>query len=399
MQLALAGLVALAGLIGALLMHVELWSPGSLWSAIFYARALELHVLSTLALGASVLAGGVGYAAIARLVGAERLRVPWLGWLGLAAYVVGIVATVLLFVQVARDTGWSLYTTYDTEPTGLRARAIAMLAFSIAGLVYALHLTTFVIDHLRAKPVRLAIAIVIIAAVAIPSARWMLWTLTETGIVSASYPLPPMLGQWALLAALALATATLVGDDSSSILAVFALAAGGSMTLTGVHLFGLAVVGLWIALAIQGGIRRPVVALVLAGCGPSLTISALSQLLPGDHLHDTYVDVARHHALAITILFALLATLAAFGQRAPHPRLTWIATLVTTIGFVDHLVMSIHLGISGMPRRYWDYDPVFTAGHHGTGIAALVIVLGLVLLAIAWVLGRPRDPLTNRLPA
>lgn len=42
-----------------------------------------------------------------------------------------------------------------------------------------------------------------------------------------------------------------------------------------------------------------------------------------------------------------------------------------------------------MPRRYWDYDPQFTAGHMlaGTGAAA-ILVGGLVPLAIAWLVGR-----------
>ena len=394
-QLVLAALVGLVGIVAALLLQAELWSAGSRWGASFYTRAFELHGLGALALGAPVLAGGLGYAAVAHLVGATRLRVPWLGWLGVAAWLAGIVATIVLFASVADDTGWTFYTPYSTEiaePPGLRARAIAQLAFAASSLVYAIHLATLVIDHLRAKPVRLATAIVFILAIAIPSAPRVLWALTETAIVTASHSLPGLIGIWTLLAALTLATAALSNDDSPALLVAFALVCGAAMALTGIYLLGLGLVGIWIALAISGGIRRSIVGLVLAGCAPALVLAGLSQLVTDSYLHDTYFGVARVHAIATAILFAALAALAAFGSRPPHPRVTWIATLVTTVGLLYHLLMSVRLGAAGMPRRYWDYDPAFTAGHQRTGLAAFVIILGFVLLAIAWVLGRPRGP-------
>jgi hypothetical protein len=44
-----------------------------------------------------------------------------------------------------------------------------------------------------------------------------------------------------------------------------------------------------------------------------------------------------------------------------------------------------------MPRRYWDYDPMFMAGHTlslwGTG----VMLVGAALIAVAWFAGRSEE--------
>jgi cytochrome c oxidase subunit 1 len=61
---------------------------------------------------------------------------------------------------------------------------------------------------------------------------------------------------------------------------------------------------------------------------------------------------------------------------------------VASAGTLLHIGASLRAGMRGMPRRYYDYDPDFRAGHMLAGIATAVALFGIALLAVAWLVGR-----------
>jgi heme/copper-type cytochrome/quinol oxidase subunit 1 len=95
-HLAVVAAVVAIGIAAGVAIQLELWSPGALWTQVGYTRAFTIHGLSSFAIAAPALAGCAGYVAVARLVGRERVSVPALSWIGLALWLVGLGACVVL---------------------------------------------------------------------------------------------------------------------------------------------------------------------------------------------------------------------------------------------------------------------------------------------------------------
>jgi hypothetical protein len=195
-----------------------------------------------------------------------------------------------------------------------------------------------------------------------------------------------------------LATLALARDverGPRDLLVVIAVGCAGVWAFTPFQIIGVAVIGLWIAIAVLGGFGRPAVAFVIGGAAPALLVHAFTRaiLWTGDsYLHDTYVDVGAKHAIAAVIGFAALAGVAAWTfallRREPVRWLAWIGACVCSSGALLHALGSLRLGMTGMPRRYWDYDPAFTAAHRLAGVGAGIAMVGLVVIVLAWALGR-----------
>ena len=72
--------------------------------------------------------------------------------------------------------------------------------------------------------------------------------------------------------------------------------------------------------------------------------------------------------------------------------IAWIGAIVLGAGTLLYVHASLRIGMSGMPRRYWDYDPAFASGHMLAGVGAGISIVGLVVLAVARAAGRSDLP-------
>ncbi|MBS1123447.1 MAG: cytochrome c oxidase, subunit [Deltaproteobacteria bacterium] len=427
LHLAFGALIVVAGLIGGLAMQLELWRPGALWGGDRYGRMFDLHHVFALAVAAPMLAGSFGYVAVGDLVGDRRLVAPALAWVGLALWLIGLGATVLA-LAAPPEGGWTSYPAYgvgEFETSFDRiVRVVVPGAFALAGLVYAVHLALVIVRRARAvEPAKLVIASAFVAAIALASAAALL-DVHGTGTSARA------LGAAATaFAAVVLATTTLLGErasphapssahelpraaiaagptpvtpDARATLALVAVVCAALWAFTPLRVLALATIGTWIALAARGGANRPVVAFVILGCAPAIlgqaVVSSIGYFLHEDSfLFDTYFALAEDHVRAAIIALAALAALHAWAapllHRTPRPRLATAAAVACSAGMVLHVAATAWLGTRGMPRRYFDYDPVFTLGHQLAGIGGAIVVAGLGLLAWAW-LGarRSQDP-------
>jgi len=387
-HLALAALVVVAGLIGGVAMQLELWQPGGAWSADQYSRMLGVHGLLWIALGAPALAGCFGRAAIVRLLGARCALGP-IAWVGLALWVIGLVATIVALPRQV-DTGWTLYTPYqeDMATSFDVGRVIGPIALAAAGLAHAVHLGAAIARARDVAPAKLALAAALVIAIAVACLGALV------GVCSLA-PSPAFVQAATGLTAVVLVTAAL--DTERPLLALIAIACAAAWAFTPLRVLGVGVAGIWIALAMIGGARRPVAALVVLGIAPVMLVQigarVLLELTSDDSfLHDTHFEVGAHHSLGAIVAFAGLVALHAWGsmlvRRIPHAVIAWIGAGVLGAGTLLHVYASLRIGLRGMPRRYWDYDPEFASGHMLSGVGAAIAIGGLVLLAVAWVAGR-----------
>lgn len=188
-----------------------------------------------------------------------------------------------------------------------------------------------------------------------------------------------------LAAAITLATVAIAGDRGWP-LALTAIGFGAVSAFASFALLPLGIARLWIALAIVNGFGRPAVAAILFGAVPALILYGIAPWLGGDlHVRDTYIETGRYHLAAAIVVFAGLATL--LVRTHAHPKLSWVGTWLCGAGVVLHGAATLYVGASGMPRRYWQYDPALQSGHLLAGVGGAVIVGGMIVLAIAWLRG------------
>jgi cytochrome c oxidase subunit 1 len=104
------------------------------------------------------------------------------------------------------------------------------------------------------------------------------------------------------------------------------------------------------------------------------------------HLHDTYFVVAHFHYVMVGgMVFAFLGGLQhwwpkMFGKMYNE---AWskVAWLLVFVGFNTTFFVQFFMGLRGMPRRYWAYQPEFQTEHVISTIGSYIMGLGLVLLA------------------
>lgn len=384
-QLAGAALVVVLGVVGGILMQIELAAPGARWSSDFYSRMLGVHGLSVLAVSAAPFAGVLGYLAISRLVCATRIPAPAIAWVGFGIWVIGLAFTIVGTLTISNDTGWTMYTPASLEPSIPLSILIGPLLLAGAALIYAAHLAILIAANRGADRVQLAIAGALVLAIAAGGVFGL-----RNAFLKNDAPFPV-----AIAAALAVMFATVgLGGErpTQRILVAIGVALGCLWGAMPNVLTGLAVSGIWIALAIIGGFGRPAVAFVVFGCAPAIVMSGLAASVTSDvHLHDTYFAVAQTHLRGATLGFAALAGVHALPvfSRRPNTVMAWIAACICSAGLILHVYAQFVVGRSGMPRRYWDYDPEFTSGFQLSIVGTVVLIAGVIGLVVAWLVGRP----------
>lgn len=381
-QLAGAVIVALIGIVGGVLMQVELAAPGPRWSADFYSRMLTFHGLTPLALGAAPIGGVLGYHAIGRLIAAKRIPLPALGWVGFGVWVIGIACAVAMAAIVTTDSGWTLYTPYGLESSKPSVLIyIAPLLQAIAAVIYAVHLGIIVLAH-RGEQTPIAAVLVL--------------ALGAAGLVGAasSFASSQALNSFALAFVLFLATLAIAGPGNASrVVMLIAAAAIAVWVVVPNAIAALAIAGLWFTLAVLGGFARPAVVFIVFGCAPAIILHSLaSAFVPDDlHLHDTHFVVGTFHLLMVVVGFGAIAGVHTWFERKPNPIVAWIGGAITSAGAFLHIYGALGAGAAGMPRRYWDYDPMYTSLHSVAIWGTWIALAGAVMLAIAWFIGRATD--------
>ena len=105
------------------------------------------------------------------------------------------------------------------------------------------------------------------------------------------------------------------------------------------------------------------------------------------HLHDTYFIVAHFHYVMVgSVMFGFLAGLyywwpKMFG-RMYNEKMGKIGCIISFVGFNVAFFPQFIMGSLGMPRRYYDYAPVYEPYHQLSTVGALTLGVG-IFLAIA----------------
>lgn len=383
-QLAGALLVIAIAIVGGLVMQIELAAPGPKWSMQFYNRMLTFHDLGVVAVGAAPFAGVLGYLAIGKLVGATRIPAPALGWVAFGVWVLGVVVSVIVALISSSDTGWTMYTPATlAEPKTPVLLYIAPLLLAMAATLYAVHLAIVVVKH-HEDVVGALIAGTLVLAIGGAGVMGMRTAFESVQPVYAS--------SFTVAAAMMLATLSIAGN--SRVLVMIGCGLALMFALAPLVLIALALAGIWIALAIMGGFGRPAVAFVVFGCAPALVGHAFGSgfMAVGEtFLHDTHFAIGTLHLMFAAIGFAAMAGLCTWFPRAPHAVVAWIGGVVCSAGFALHVYSSLIVGSRGMPRRYWDYDPMYTSGFSTSLIGSIVLLVGAVIVAVSFVISTRED--------
>ena len=164
----------------------------------------------------------------------------------------------------------------------------------------------------------------------------------------------------------------------------------------------------WVATLYKGDIRLKTPMLYALGFLLIFTIGGLTGLFLGIlsvdvHLHDTYFVVAHfHYVMMGSTLVAFLAAMHHWWPKFTGKMYTESIARACSIGvffgfnltFLPQFVM----GSRGMPRRYWDYDPMYTIFHQVSTIGAFVLgismFVAIVNLLMSFKNGKraPRNP-------
>lgn len=146
----------------------------------------------------------------------------------------------------------------------------------------------------------------------------------------------------------------------------------------------------WVATLYKGSIYPGVPLLYVMAFIFLFSIGGLTGLVLGSlatnvHVHDTYFVVAHFHYVMFggtaMILFAAMHYWfpKMFGKMYKEKTAKTALGLIF-VGFnILYFTMFI-LGYQGMPRRYWDYLPEYTALHHISTLGSWILVAGLLLM-------------------
>jgi cytochrome c oxidase subunit 1 len=105
------------------------------------------------------------------------------------------------------------------------------------------------------------------------------------------------------------------------------------------------------------------------------------------HLHDTYFVVAHfHYVMMGSTLVAFLGALhywwPKFTGRMYPESLGRLCSLGVFFGFNLTFMPQFVMGARGMPRRYWDYDPMYQTYHQLSTIGAYVLGISLFITVV-----------------
>ena len=148
----------------------------------------------------------------------------------------------------------------------------------------------------------------------------------------------------------------------------------------------------WIATLYKGDIRlkTPMIyalSFILLFTIGGLTGLFLAVLAVDVHLHDTYFVVAHfHYVMMGSTLVAFLGGLhywfPKFTGRMYPERLGQICAWGVFFGFNLTFMPQFIMGAKGMPRRYWDYDPMYQIYHQFSTVGAYVLGISLFITVI-----------------
>ncbi|HEY4177441.1 MAG TPA: cytochrome c oxidase subunit I [Kofleriaceae bacterium] len=164
----------------------------------------------------------------------------------------------------------------------------------------------------------------------------------------------------------------------------------------------------WVATLYKGDIRLKTPMLYALGFLLIFTIGGLTGLFLGIlsvdvHLHDTYFVVAHfHYVMMGSTLVAFLAAMhhwwPKFTGKMYGEAVARACSIGVFFGFNLTFLPQFVMGSRGMPRRYWDYDPMYTTFHQVSTIGAFVLgismFISIVNLLVSFKTGRraPRNP-------
>ena len=146
----------------------------------------------------------------------------------------------------------------------------------------------------------------------------------------------------------------------------------------------------WISTMYKGSIQMtPPLFLALAFIY-LFSVGGLTGLLLGAagtniYVHDTMFVVAHFHFTMFGGTgFAFFAALhfwwpKMFGVMYNIKR-AYIASILTTVGFIFHFIPMMILGLMGMPRRDFDYLPKYATGNFLAGFGGFIIIAGVGLM-------------------
>jgi cytochrome c oxidase subunit 1 len=164
----------------------------------------------------------------------------------------------------------------------------------------------------------------------------------------------------------------------------------------------------WVATLYKGDIRLKTPMLYVLGFLLIFTIGGLTGLFLGIlsvdvHLHDTYFVVAHfHYVMMGSTLVAFLAAMhywwPKFTGRMYTESIAQVCSIGVFFGFNLTFLPQFVMGSRGMPRRYWDYDPMYTEFHQLSTIGAFVLGISMLVAIVNLLLSfwngkrAPRNP-------
>jgi heme/copper-type cytochrome/quinol oxidase subunit 1 len=148
----------------------------------------------------------------------------------------------------------------------------------------------------------------------------------------------------------------------------------------------------WVATLYKGDIRLKTPMLYALAFVLLFTIGGLTGLFLGIlsvdvHLHDTYFVVAHfHYVMMGSTLVAFLGGLhywfPKFTGRMYPEKLGQTCAWGVFFGFNLTFMPQFIMGAKGMPRRYWDYDPMYQIYHQFSTVGAYVLGISLFITVI-----------------
>lgn len=120
---------------------------------------------------------------------------------------------------------------------------------------------------------------------------------------------------------------------------------------------------------------------------PMLAFAALLKVIMQNSgvdtaLYDTYYEVASTHAIGVAIVLLTLAIFTAYvGKNAPNQPGGWFGVLFGGLVFavgVLTVMLTASLGLTGMPRRYYDYPAAFASRQLELAICGAAVVALIV---------------------
>ena len=123
----------------------------------------------------------------------------------------------------------------------------------------------------------------------------------------------------------------------------------------------------------------------------------LGSLATDVHVHDTTFVVAHFHYIIFGGMgFAFFSGIhywfpKMYG-RMYNRRMAYISWIFLFVGFNTLYFPLFITGIQGMPRRYFDYDPVFHPGQFISTIGSFILFTGIILMLVNLIRGRYKGP-------